>query len=88
MAITLKAKKIELQLDSEAQEWLLKKGMTKKYGAREFDRVITRALKPLLTREILFGKLQKGGLATVTLNNNELAIDVEKSSTKGARASK
>ena len=43
-----------------------------------FDRVITRALKPLLTREILFGKLQKGGLAIVTLENNELAIVVKK----------
>lgn len=88
LALKLKAKKIELQLDSEAQEWLLKKGMTKKYGAREFDRVITRALKPLLTREILFGKLQKGGLATVTLENNELAIGVKKSSTKSVKTSK
>jgi ATP-dependent Clp protease ATP-binding subunit ClpA len=38
------------------------------------DRVIGNRLKPLLMREILFGKLKKGGTALVGLHDNNLMI--------------
>ena len=57
----LSAKNVTLHLSAEARELLLTKGFTPEYGAREFDRVIGSMLKPLLMREILFGKLKKGG---------------------------
>ena len=56
----LSAKNVTLHLSAEARE-LLTKGFTPEYGARELDRVIGSMLKPLLMREILFGKLKKGG---------------------------
>lgn len=61
----LLARNVELTLDEKAENYLLKVGFTPLYGAREMDRVIAAKLKPLLTREILFGKLKKGGKAIV-----------------------
>jgi ATP-dependent Clp protease ATP-binding subunit ClpA len=63
----LTAKQVEMTLTDEAFEYLLKEGFTKEYGAREMDRVITGKLKPLLMKEILFGRLKKGGKVTITL---------------------
>ncbi|MBR1933694.1 MAG: AAA family ATPase [Prevotella sp.] len=62
----LQVRHVELQLTDEAFELLLKEGFTREYGAREMDRVIAQRLKPLLTREILFGRLKEGGLITIT----------------------
>ena len=74
----LSNRKITLSLDDAATQWMLTEGFTPEYGAREIDRVISRSLKPLLMREILFGKLKKGGNATLSLkpNSNELTLDV------------
>ena len=62
----LTAKQVEMTLSDEAFDYLLNEGFTKEYGAREMDRVITGKLKPLLMREILFGRLKKGGKISIT----------------------
>ena len=84
----LAARNVELTLDAAAENLLLQQGFTPFYGAREMDRVIAAQLKPLLTREILFGKLKKGGKATVKCKGHEpptpdntqmqLVVDVSK----------
>lgn len=61
----LTARKVSMTLTGAARQLLLERGFTRQYGAREMDRVIARMLKPLLMREILFGKLQKGGAITI-----------------------
>jgi ATP-dependent Clp protease ATP-binding subunit ClpA len=68
----LEAKKVTLNLSAEAYEWLLEKGFTPEYGAREMDRVVAQYLKPLLMRSILFGKMKKGGEAVVSVKDGEL----------------
>lgn len=70
----LSAKNVTLHLSAEARELLLTKGFTPEYGARELDRVIGSMLKPLLMREILFGKLKKGGDAVVEVKDGALRI--------------
>ena len=70
----LKAKNVTLSLNDEARAYLLEKGFTREYGAREMDRVIGHDLKPLLMREILFGQLQKGGEARLCLEDGKLAL--------------
>ena len=70
----LNAKSVEMQLSTEAHEWLLDKGFTKEYGAREIDRVISSQLKPLLMREILFGKLKEGGKTHVSIEGDKLIL--------------
>ena len=61
----LTAKQVVMTLTDEAFQLLLDEGFTREYGAREMDRVIAQRLKPLLTREILFGSLKQGGTITV-----------------------
>ena len=70
----LSAKSVTLHLSAEARELLLTKGFTPEYGARELDRVIGSMLKPLLMREILFGKLKKGGDAVVDVKDGALRL--------------
>jgi ATP-dependent Clp protease ATP-binding subunit ClpA len=70
----LEAKKVELNLSEDAYAWLLNKGFTPEYGAREMDRVVAQHLKPLLMRAILFGNLKKGGQAEVVVQSGELVV--------------
>ena len=70
----LAAKSVSITLTDEAHQHLLMSGYSKEYGAREMDRVIQQQLKTMLMREILFGKLKKGGEATVDLQNGILTI--------------
>lgn len=70
----LAAKSVSITLTDEAHQHLLKSGYSKEYGAREMDRVIQQQLKTMLMREILFGKLKKGGKVTVDLQNGTLTI--------------
>ena len=70
----LSAKNVTLHLSAEARELLLTKGFTPEYGARELDRVIGSMLKPLLMREILFGKLKKSGDAVVDVKDGALRL--------------
>lgn len=66
----LRSKNVTLSLSEEAREHLLAAGFSKEYGAREMDRVIGLELKPILMREILFGKLKEGGEAVVGLSSD------------------
>ena len=70
----LTAKQVTMTLTDEAFEQLLKEGFTREYGAREMDRVIAQRLKPLLMREILFGRLKQGGDVTVRATADGLSI--------------
>ena len=70
----LKPNKITLSISSQCREWLLNKGFTPEYGARELDRVISHSLKSKLMREILFGKLKNGGNAWADIADGELII--------------
>ena len=70
----LSAKNITLKLSDEARQHILNVGFTPKYGAREMDRAVQSLLVPLLTKEILFGKLKNGGEASVILASGNLKI--------------
>lgn len=70
----LSAKNVTLRLSAEARELLLTKGFTPEYGARELDRVIGSMLKPLLMKEMLFGKLKKSGDAVVDVKDGALRL--------------
>gem|GEM_PF-233095 len=70
----LKAKNITLNLTDATFKELLERGFSPQYGAREIDRVLNASLTPLLMREILFGKLKKGGEAMVDFDGKELTV--------------
>ena len=68
------AKELTLKISDAAFEHMLGKCFTKEYGAREADRVIAHELKPLIMREILFGKRKKGSTLAVDFNNGVMAV--------------
>ena len=68
----LAAKKVSLKLADSARRWLAKKGYDPHFGARPLDRVIQKEIKDVLTDEILFGKLTKGGEAFVEEKDDRL----------------
>lgn len=68
----LATRNVSIKISDEAREFLLSKGYTKSNGAREMDRQINLLLAPILMREILFGKLKKGGIANVQLKDDSL----------------
>ena len=65
-------KKVEIKLNEEAKQWLAEKGYDPLFGARPLDRIIQEHIKTPLADEILFGRLQKGGLVHVGVQNGEL----------------
>jgi ATP-dependent Clp protease ATP-binding subunit ClpA len=73
----LDARQVTLSLTDASHDFLLQKGFTHEYGAREMDRVIAREVKPLLMREILFGGLQKGGKTSLDVTEGKLHLMIE-----------
>lgn len=70
----LKSRNVSLFLEENARDFLLEKGFTKEYGARELDRVIQHELKRLLMKEILFGFLKDGGEVRVNKYEDVLKL--------------
>lgn len=70
----LSKQKISLSFSDEAKKFLLDKGYSKEYGAREMERTVRSYLSNLLSKEILFGSLKKGGVAEVSLGNECLIV--------------
>lgn len=60
-------KNVELVLDDEVKHWLAQKGYDPKMGARPLARIIDEMIKKPLSREVLFGKLEKGGKVLISL---------------------
>ena len=71
----LEAKNVKLEIAPDVFDSLLKEGFTPEYGAREMDRILRNRLNPLITKEILFGKLRQGGVAKVVLKGDEYHLD-------------
>jgi ATP-dependent Clp protease ATP-binding subunit ClpA len=70
----LMEKDVTLEVSKEARAWLAGKGYDPAFGARPMARVIEEHLKRPLADLILFGSLQKGGKAKVTLKGQGLGI--------------
>lgn len=73
--LLLKPKGITVELSKKAKEYLADEGYDKRYGARHIARVIDEKVKEALTDEILFGKLQKGGLVKVNFKSDKLVFE-------------
>ncbi|MDO4462446.1 MAG: ATP-dependent Clp protease ATP-binding subunit [Bacteroidia bacterium] len=68
-------KNVTITFTDAAKEWLLNKGYTPEYGAREMDRAISQHVKAMLSREILFGALtKKGAKATIDVKDDKIVI--------------
>jgi ATP-dependent Clp protease ATP-binding subunit ClpA len=72
----LKDKNIEITLNLDAINWLSNNGFDKKMGARPLARLIDNKIKSPLSRKVLFGELQNGGVIAVSVVDGDLNFDI------------
>ncbi len=71
-------KKVVLEVDDEALEWLAEKGYDKTMGARPMQRLIQTRIKKELAEDILFGRLSNnGGVVQISVKDGELVLEIE-----------
>ena len=70
----LKTRKVNLTVTQAATEHVKRSGITREYGAREIDRVISGEVKPLLAELLLFGRLKRGGDCILDVRNGKLIV--------------
>jgi ATP-dependent Clp protease ATP-binding subunit ClpA len=70
----LSEKRVVLDLNDEARNWLGDRGYDRKFGARPMNRLIDREIRRKLADEILFGSLQSGGTVEIQANGDELEL--------------
>ncbi len=81
----LSDKNVTIELSSKARKYLAEKGYDITMGARPLGRIIQTEIKRPLAEEILFGKLQKGGLATIDYDGKEITFKYESDNPKARR---
>lgn len=69
-------KKVTMDVDDHAREWLRDHGYDKVMGARPMGRLIQDKIKKLVAEELLFGKLMNGGHFIVTEEGGDLHIEI------------
>ncbi|MAR57034.1 MAG: ATP-dependent chaperone ClpB [Rickettsiales bacterium] len=70
-------KRITLELDDAAIEWLAEKGYDPIYGARPLKRVMQKKLQDVLATKLLAGDIKDGDHVSVTAHDLGLQVDVE-----------
>jgi ATP-dependent Clp protease ATP-binding subunit ClpB len=68
----LEERKITLELDDSAREWLADKGYDPAYGARPLKRVIQKQVQDPLAEKLLAGEIADGSTVTVTAGTDRL----------------
>ena len=68
-------KKVSISLSPDARTWLAIKGHDPRFGARPLTRLIQTEIKDVLSNEILFGRLENGGVVIIDLENDKLTFE-------------
>ena len=75
--VQLDEKKVLLDVTDAARVWLGERGYDEMLGARPMQRLIQDKIKKPLAEDILFGKLSKGGVVRVDVDEDELVLLIE-----------
>ena len=73
----LDERKVVLEIEDDAREWLAAHGYDETMGARPMARLIQEKIKKPLAEELLFGELSGGGRVRITVSEGELAFEFE-----------
>ncbi len=73
----LAPRKVTLRLTPAVRTWFAKEGHDPQYGARPLLRLIQTEIKDVISDEILFGKLAKGGTVNVDLKDDKAAFSYQ-----------
>src|SRR3990172_3385255 len=76
LQVQLDEKKITMDVDDSAREWLAINGYDKIMGARPMSRLIQEKIKNLIAEELLFGKLMQGGHFIVAELRSDIKIEI------------
>jgi ATP-dependent Clp protease ATP-binding subunit ClpA len=68
-------KKVHITLTAAARSWLAQEGYEPTFGARPLRRLIMKEIGDVLTEEILFGALTKGGKVKIGRKNNKTTFN-------------
>ena len=71
----LEDRKITLELDPAAREWLADKGWDPAYGARPLKRVIQKSVQDPLAEMILFGRVKDGEKVVISAGKQALTFN-------------
>ncbi len=72
LQMLLSDRKIVLQLEEDAREWLANKGYDPAYGARPLKRVIQKEVQDPLAERILLGDILDGSIVKITAGSDRL----------------
>jgi ATP-dependent Clp protease ATP-binding subunit ClpA len=71
----LAKKKVTVTLSAGALDWLASRGYDPLFGARPLARLIQTEIKDVLSDEVLFGRLKRGGCVAVGLKEDHLTFE-------------
>ena len=72
LGVRLKHKKLSLQFDDKAKDFLVERGFDPQYGARPMRRAVEKFLEDPLAEEFLRGNLHEGEPIVVTPDGDKL----------------
>jgi ATP-dependent Clp protease ATP-binding subunit ClpC len=72
----LNEKRITLEVDKKAKEYLAAKGYDPNFGARPLRRLIQNEIEDKLSEELLSGNLKEGDKATMTMKDDILIVKI------------
>jgi len=79
LQVQLDDKKVAIHVDDEAIDWFVEHGYDKSMGARPMLRLVQNKIKKPLAEDILFGKLVNGGDVHVTVENDDIRLEIDTS---------
>jgi ATP-dependent Clp protease ATP-binding subunit ClpA len=85
LELQLADQNVHIQFDTDAREWLGKRGYDKLMGARPMSRLIQEKVKQPLAEELLFGKLAHGGEVHVSVKDDALSFELTPAAPKVAK---
>ncbi len=85
LAAQLADRRVHIEVDEAARNWLAERGYDPLYGARPLARVIQEHIKRPLADELLFGQLAKGGKVLITIENDMPAFRFSPVEPRGGR---
>jgi ATP-dependent Clp protease ATP-binding subunit ClpA len=72
----LAKKSVEVEFSESCIDYILKRGFSEEFGAREIKRIISNEIDDLFVDEILDGRLEHGGKCSVEFKDGKLALSV------------
>ena len=88
LELQLSDRNVIIEVDRKAMDWLVEQGYDPLMGARPMARIIQENIKKPLADELLFGKLQNGGVVQVS-RDKKLGLSIKlKSERSGGKSDK